>query len=185
MSFLTFFEGVNCIIWWFCGQTYFMTGGLPPISFSWRHAPWDSRPIFFSQLNTCGHSSYVTSSLKRGVPRVLWPHFTVSDSRLPQPGGPDPRSYIPQEQGGPIIPPGTGFHFRRLLRLVGLRWRYSTPPPHGISALEVLWEHKYPLHPPRIEITVQGSMKFCYALQFMDLTHQIQIFNMWYAYMYT
>jgi hypothetical protein len=25
------------------------------------------------------------------------------------------------------------FHFRRLLRLTRLRWRYSTPPPHGIS----------------------------------------------------
>jgi hypothetical protein len=24
------------------------------------------------------------------------------------------------------------FPFRRLLRLAGLRWRYSTPPPHGI-----------------------------------------------------
>jgi hypothetical protein len=24
--------------------------------------------------------------------------------------------------------------FRRLLRLAGLRWRYSTPPPHGINA---------------------------------------------------
>jgi hypothetical protein len=23
------------------------------------------------------------------------------------------------------------FHFRRLLRLAGIRWRYSTPPPHG------------------------------------------------------
>jgi hypothetical protein len=23
------------------------------------------------------------------------------------------------------------FHFRRLLRLAGLQWRYSTPPPHG------------------------------------------------------
>jgi hypothetical protein len=28
--------------------------------------------------------------------------------RLPQPGGPGPRIYIPQEQGGPVIPPGTG-----------------------------------------------------------------------------
>jgi hypothetical protein len=46
-----------------------------------------------------------------------------------QPGGPGPRIYIPQEQGGPVIPPGTGFHFRRLLRLAGLRWRYSNPPP--------------------------------------------------------
>jgi hypothetical protein len=38
----------------------------------------------------------------------------------PQPGGPGPRK-----------PPGTGFPFRRLLRLAGLRWRYSIPPPHG------------------------------------------------------
>jgi hypothetical protein len=39
--------------------------------------------------------------------RVPWdsrPYFTVSDSRLP---------------------------FIRLLRLAKLRWRYSTPPPHG------------------------------------------------------
>jgi hypothetical protein len=35
-------------------------------------------------------------------------HFTVSELRLPQPGGPGPCIYIPQEQGGPIIPPGTG-----------------------------------------------------------------------------
>jgi hypothetical protein len=37
--------------------------------------------------------------------------------RLPQPGGPGSRIYIPQEQGGPVIPPGTGFPFCRLLRL--------------------------------------------------------------------
>jgi hypothetical protein len=41
--------------------------------------------------------------------RVLqdYPHFTVSDSRLSQPGGPGPHIYIPQEPGGPVIPPGT------------------------------------------------------------------------------
>jgi hypothetical protein len=37
--------------------------------------------------------------------------------------------YILQQQGGPVIPPGTGFPSRRLLRLAGLRWRYSKPPP--------------------------------------------------------
>jgi hypothetical protein len=37
----------------------------------------------------------------------------------------------PPEQGSPFIPPGTGFPFRRLLLLAGLRWRYSTPPQHG------------------------------------------------------
>jgi hypothetical protein len=66
------------------------------------------------------------------VPRDPRPQFTVSDSRLPQPGGPGPCIYIPQEHGGTVISPGTVFPFRRLLRLAGLRWRYSTPPPHGI-----------------------------------------------------
>jgi hypothetical protein len=48
-------------------QSYFTTGCLPPISSSWRQASWDSGPvIFFLQLNTCGHSPYVTSSLARG-----------------------------------------------------------------------------------------------------------------------
>jgi hypothetical protein len=37
---------------------------------------------------------------------------------------PGPRIYIPQEQVGLVITPGTGFHFCRLLRLPGLR-------PHG------------------------------------------------------
>jgi hypothetical protein len=53
--------------------------------------------------------------------------------RLPQPGGPGPRIYMPQEQGGLDIPPGTGFLFCRLLRLARLRWRYSIPDPHGLQ----------------------------------------------------
>jgi hypothetical protein len=28
------------------------------------------------------------------------------------------------------------FPFRRLVRLAGLRWRYSTPPPHGILVVQ-------------------------------------------------
>jgi hypothetical protein len=39
--------------------------------------------------------------------------------------------YIIQEQGGPVIPPGTGFPFCRLLRLARLRVRYCIPPAHG------------------------------------------------------
>jgi hypothetical protein len=65
------------------------------------------------------------------VPRISLPHFTISDSRLPQPGGPGPRIYITQGKDGPVIPPGTGSPFRLLLRLTGLRWRYSTAPPRG------------------------------------------------------
>jgi hypothetical protein len=54
------------------------------------------------------------------VPLDSWPYFNVSDSRLPQPGAPGPRIYIPQEQGGLFKPSGTGFFFRRLLLLAGL-----------------------------------------------------------------
>jgi hypothetical protein len=91
---------------------------------------------FIFQLSTCGYSPYVTSYQTRGwVCRLQLllvlasavilgsesrPHFTVSDSRLPQSRGPGPRIYIPQEKGGLVIPPGTGFPFRRLLRLAGL-----------------------------------------------------------------
>jgi hypothetical protein len=32
-----------------------------------------------------------------------------------------------------LYPQGTGFPFRRLLPLAGLRWRCSTPPPHGLT----------------------------------------------------
>jgi hypothetical protein len=65
------------------------------------------------------------------VPRDSWSYFTVSGSKLPQPGGLGPHIYIPQHESDPGIPPGTGFPFRRLLRLAGIRWKYSNPPPHG------------------------------------------------------
>jgi hypothetical protein len=42
-------------------------------------------------------------------------HILLSYLRLHQPGGPGPRIYIPQEQGGQVTPPGTGFPFCRLL----------------------------------------------------------------------
>jgi hypothetical protein len=38
-------------------------------------------------------------------------HILLSQLRLPQPGGPGPCIYIPQEQGGPVIPPSNGFPF--------------------------------------------------------------------------
>jgi hypothetical protein len=36
------------------------------------------------------------------VLRDSWPYFTVSDLRIPQPGGPGPRIYSPQEQSGQL-----------------------------------------------------------------------------------
>jgi hypothetical protein len=90
---------------------------------------------FIFQLNTCGYSSYVTSSLTRredgSVVYNSCCHYQVrvprvSDSRLTQPGESGPRIYIPQKQDGLVMPPGSGFPFCRLLRLGGLRWGYST-----------------------------------------------------------
>jgi hypothetical protein len=59
----------------------------------------------------------------------------VSLASNTQSGGPGLCIYVPQWQGGPVIPPGTGFPFRRVLRLAGLRWRYSNLPPRGIYLL--------------------------------------------------
>jgi hypothetical protein len=52
------------------------------------------------------------------IPRDSRPCFTLSDSRFP---------------------------FRRLLRLAGLRWRYSIPAPHGIysSDFEIKCQYIY------------------------------------------
>jgi hypothetical protein len=43
-------------------------------------------------------------------------HILLSHLILPQPGRPGSRIYIPQEQGSPVIPPGTGLPFCRLFR---------------------------------------------------------------------
>jgi hypothetical protein len=61
-------------------QSYFTTGGLLPVSSSWRQAPWDSRHSNCTfQLNTCGYSPYVISSLTRG-----WVCRYISSGRTPR-----------------------------------------------------------------------------------------------------
>jgi hypothetical protein len=71
----------------------------------------------------------------------------------------------PQEQGGPVIPPGNGFPFRRLLRLAGLRWRYLNPPPRWLlhrkeSACHEMFHRasglKYDLVNSDLEVGLQG-----------------------------
>jgi hypothetical protein len=63
----------------------------------------------------------------------------------------------PPGTGGPVIPPGTGFLFRRLLRLAGLRWRYSTPPPHWIPPSQAGVLFIKPVCTERAENTVSNS----------------------------
>jgi hypothetical protein len=92
--------------------------------------------ILYRQLRVC---YFVAPSLTRGrvcnlllllvfasaVPLMSESHGTQDHILLsqflrpPQPGGPGPRIYIPQEQGDPVIPLSTVFPFRRLLRLAG------------------------------------------------------------------
>jgi hypothetical protein len=74
------------------------------------------------------------SKSRRTHGHILLPHL-----RLPQPGGPGSRIYIPQEQCGPVIPPGTGYWLtidwywqktdptsrQRGQARAGLRWRES------------------------------------------------------------
>jgi hypothetical protein len=97
---------------------------------------------------TIAAGPHQSSHSQAQVPRVSWPHFTVSDSKIPQPGGPGLHIYIPQEQGGQVIPPGTGFRFIRLLRLAGRRWRYANPPPHGEPTIKLIVLVTEPWHGP-------------------------------------
>jgi hypothetical protein len=107
----------------------------------------------FFQLNTGGHSLYVTFYLTRGwfchfqlllglASAVIFrseshgthDHILLSQIRdTPNLEGQVPVFISPLFRGDLVIPPGTGFPFRRLLRLAGLRWKYSNPPPHGLT----------------------------------------------------
>jgi hypothetical protein len=134
--------------------SYFVNGGLSPISSSCCHAPLDPRPEFFFYWTLEDIVPYLTSSLTRGCvcrlqlplvldrAAILWiesrgthDHISLSDSRLSQPGRPGPRIYMPQEQGGPLITPGTGFPFRRLLRLTSPNTCMSSEAPEHKVAM--------------------------------------------------
>jgi hypothetical protein len=56
-------------------------------------------------------------------------------------------SWYPPRTGWPVIPLGTGFPFRRLLRLAGLRCRYSNTPPCGVlcctSESELCYDRRF------------------------------------------
>jgi hypothetical protein len=122
-------------------QSYVTTDGHRPVYVSSTHLRHMARFLLLS--DSCGFVD-VRCSLWRengsAVYNCCWSSPAQSFLGLspvwlrfesPQRGGSGPRIYIPQEQGRPIIPPGTGFPFHRLLWLAGLRWRYLNPPPRG------------------------------------------------------
>jgi hypothetical protein len=63
-----------------------------------------------SAVYNCCWSSPAQSFLRQS-PAGLVNIFYCLRFETPQPGGPGPSIYIPQEQGSPVIPPGTGFPF--------------------------------------------------------------------------
>jgi hypothetical protein len=83
------------------------------------------------------------------VPWDSWPHFNVSDSRIPQPGGSGSR-ICPPETVWSIHNPRHWVPFSSPPTTRGLQWRYSAPPPHGFFSVGVfiiyLWGGPYQKH---------------------------------------
>jgi hypothetical protein len=82
-----------------------------------------------SFYNCCWPSS--EQSLSDPSPAALITTFYCLRFETPPTWRPGPRIYIPQEEGGAVIPPSTRFPLCRLLRLAGLQLTYLNPPPHG------------------------------------------------------
>jgi hypothetical protein len=86
---------------------------------SWHRAPlWDLRPeMLLSEicgLVSVGRPLWREDGCVICIQIIQWSesrrtrnHTLLSHLRLPQPGGPGSHIYICQEQGGPVIPPGT------------------------------------------------------------------------------
>jgi hypothetical protein len=83
------------------------------VSFLWRRPLWRE------------DGSAVCSAITQwSESRRTRDHTLLSPLRLPQPGGPSSRIYIPQEQGSPVIPRGTGF------------------PPNKVKHFQTVWDHQ-------------------------------------------
>jgi hypothetical protein len=80
--------------------------------------------IFCFQLNTCDRGPYIISSLTRGWFCQLQLLLDLASAFILGSESRGARDNVLMSQ---IL----DFPFCRLLRLAGLRWRYSTPPPHG------------------------------------------------------
>jgi hypothetical protein len=100
------------------GQRLFTTGGLPPISTSWYRVHWDSGPEFFFSIEQLRHSPYITSSLTRGWVCHLRLLLALASAFILGSESRGIRDYI-------LLTQIRDIPFCRLLRLAGLRWRYS------------------------------------------------------------
>jgi hypothetical protein len=84
--------------------------------------------------NCCWSST--AQSLSGPSPRRTHDHILLSQIR-DSPNLEDQVPVFTPKTGWPsYIHPGTGSSFRRIVRLAGLRWRYSNPDPHGVRHLK-------------------------------------------------
>jgi hypothetical protein len=108
---------------------------------------WDPRPDFCYCQTIVGLLTYgALSDSRTGLPSAITaprqrrycrcpsPYFTFWIVRLPNLEGQVP-VFISAIQGGLVIPPGTGCSLPLLVRLSGLRCKYSNPPPRGVRWL--------------------------------------------------
>jgi hypothetical protein len=91
---------------------------------------------FFSQLNTCGHSPYIISSLTRGWVCPLELLLALASEFILRSQSRWTREHI-------LLSQIRDFSFCRLLRLAGSRWRYSNPPPHGNSKSKLCYDQRF------------------------------------------
>jgi hypothetical protein len=133
------------VIWLTGTQSYVMMAG-HSASLCQAHN-WDPRADFYYCQTVAGLMMWGTLSDRMGLSFTIaagphqWSHSLVSvpwDSwsyftnlRLTQPERPGALTHIPREQGGPVIPAGTGIPLCCFLPLTGLWWRYLNPHPCG------------------------------------------------------
>jgi hypothetical protein len=102
---------------------FYVTTDGQSTSLSWNKASiWGLWPDFYYCQTVAGLLMWGAFSDERmGLSLLLTPHQR-SYSRV----------QVPWDLWPYLLSQIRDFRIRRLLRLAGLRWRYSTPPPHGL-----------------------------------------------------
>jgi hypothetical protein len=109
----------------------------------------------FFRLNTCVYSHYVTPSLMRGWVSRLQLLLALASAVIlgSESRGTHDHVLLAQIRDSPnledqvpyLYPPGTGFPFRRFLRLAGLRWRYSNFSLGVNYFYSLMWDVRHPV----------------------------------------
>jgi hypothetical protein len=106
-------------------ESYVTTVG-QPASLSWNKAPfWGLRPDLYYCLTVAGLLIWGALSDRVRVCRLLLLLVLAIAVIF--------GSVSRRTRGNILLSQIRDFPFRRLLRLAGSRWRYSTPPPHGLE----------------------------------------------------